>query len=327
MSELSKVYVRTMPPLNDVPNSDNLLFGEMNGLTFIVNRHDGVKPGETFILIPYDIIVPDREEFGFVRGQRIKPMRLRGVFSMAVCLPNVWNFPDGADVTEALGFVKWEPAECRDDGITLQNGINGREIAAPFFLPKYDIENLRAHHKEFVLGEYVYLSEKIHGENMAIAYFDDKMWVRSRSRWIEEGENKWWQTAHQYDWSFLKDHQNLVLFGEKYGNVKGYRYDCTNGSQKIAIFDVFDRHNNSFFPIDNFLAFTAQHGIITPPTLYRGPWQGIEQYRALAEENSTWGNHIREGYVARGDGLTGKFERRVWKWVSERYLLDNNKRK
>jgi RNA ligase (TIGR02306 family) len=325
MSELSRVFVRRITGLRDHPSADRLWIGEIDGLTFITSKIDGTKEGDLALVVPYEMECPNLPEIGeFIRGKRVKPMRLRGIFSMAVLLPNCWNFDEGFDATDVLKFTKWEPFQNTDDGVELQNSGNGQQIRAPFELLHYDINNLRKYHKEFNLGENVLIQEKIHGENTALCWHEDQLKVRSRTRWIQDGPNKWYEAARLYDWSFLKEYPNLVLFGEKYGNVNKYRYDC-KGDQRIAIFDVYDWVNRRFFTINEFLDFTTKYDIVIAPILYKGEWQGIDTYKAMAEENSTWGGHIREGFVVRGEGVTDKFERRIWKFVSERYLLANNK--
>lgn len=680
MSEFSRVYVRRVPKLTQVEGTDFLMFGQVDGLNFLVHKIDGAKEGELAIVVPFDMVVPNEDRFPeFVRGQRIRPKKLRGVVSMCVLLPAM-GYSEDDDVTEELGFIKWEPP-AEDDGITIQNGFSGREIKGPFELLKYDIESLARYHTEFKEGEDVLYMEKIegcvhgntnirmgdgssktissikvgdevlgydtnknivqtkvlaiqsgrsnkewrrisfkkdgiglkggtksitctnnheffngykyisaerlnigdkvmclkyrldlcqvqksillgkllgdgnlrilprneyttanirfghsivqkdyiewtinalgaitnkepthgtsghgsemlsittvtsseiyeqfkdmvvdgkkifpstkindldiisiaywymddgslehtdsqedrvrfstcsfddqsisnlimglgrfgivskkkeysgypyiiinaensdkmfslispyippsmqyklpekyrgntgwipktridryishvipqtikniektpkyrefdiqtetgnffangllaHNSNIATTFYNNKFWVKSRNRWIEEGDSMWWTSIRKYDWEFLRDHPGLVVFGELYGGFPHFRYDCKDGEQKICAFDIYDATNRKFFLIDEFLDFTDRHNIITAPTLARGPWQGIEHCRGWAEAKPVLGGDIREGFVVRSDQLTSKWERKIFKLHSNKWLIHRGK--
>lgn len=335
MSSLSKVIVTKISNLKKHPDADLLLIGEFDGMSFIVNKNDTCE-GDLRCIVPFDMICPNEEWVGeFIRGQRVKPMRLRGIFSMAVCLPLPQGFEayEGEDVTEKLGFTKWIPPEERDDypdGVQLNNSFSGNSCSAPsgLVLSKYDLESLRKYHGEFSFGEPVIITEKLEGENISIVYWEDKLHVKSRNRWIVEGDNKWWAAVLQYDWSWLKDNPGLVAIGEKYGNVNKFRYDCVNGEQRIRLFDVYDSVNGRFLNWDSFTTDLKKY-IDPVPVLYKGPWLGLDQHKELAEGQSTIGNHIKEGFVVQPviERQTNKFERVKFKLHGESYLIAKGKLK
>lgn len=329
MSEMSRVFVKRIPKLEKHPDADLLLVGEIDGMPFIVNK-EFTKEGDLRAFVPFDIICPNVEWIEEIfRGKKVKPCRLRGVFSMAVCLPlSAEDFQEEEDVTERLGFIKWEPKESLEDGVQLENGYDGsREKGPSLFVPKYDIESLRKYHHNFVEGEMVAGHEKIDGENIAIVYWEDRFWVRSRNWWKADGENKWWETFRKYEWAALKENPGLVLFGEKYGNVKSFRYDCKGGEQKIVYFDLWDTHKNEYVSVEDSRWVLGDNSPKEAPLLYYGPWRGIEEMKPLTKGNSLLGGNMKEGIVVRpvGERKDYRHNRIIYKLHGEEYLIKKGK--
>lgn len=336
MSSLSRATVFRVEKLRKHENADSLMVGEFEGCPYIVNMND-TKNGDLRIFLPFDIKVPDDEKFPeFVRGKRIRPMKLRGVFSMAACIPipEGCEASEGDDVTESLGFTKWEPEFHEEkDGVELQSTGSGRECSGPsgITLSKYDLESLRKYHKEFSEGESVIITEKLEGENISVTYWDGRLHVKSRNRWIIEGDNKWWNAVRNYDWQFLVDNPGLVAIGEKYGNVNKFRYDCVKGEEKIRLFDIYDANRGIFLNDTDWkiklLFYKNVAGFV--PELYKGSWLGLDGHKMLAEGKSLIGENIREGFVVQPviERKTQRFERVKYKLHSESYLLMKGKLK
>jgi RNA ligase (TIGR02306 family) len=338
MSSLSQATVFRVSGLTKHENADQLMRGEFEGCPYIVNMNN-TKDGDLRIFVPFDVIPPDEGWVPeFTRGKRVRPVRLRGIFSMAVCLPlpeGDWH--EGEDVTDKLGFTKWIPPEERDDlpdGIQVQNSKSGYSCGGPsgINLYKYDLESLRKYHSDFTEGEMVVISEKLEGENISVVYWNDKLHVRSRNRWIAEGDNKWWNAVRKYDWDFLCDNPGLVAQGEKYGNVNKFRYDCVGGEEKIRLFDMYNSVLRYYLNWEDFYDFNNMFGLDVDryvPIIYRGPWLGIDQHKHLAEGKSSIGENIREGFVVQPivEKQTHRFQRIKFKLHGEQYLLAKGKMK
>lgn len=319
MSSLSRATVFRVSGLTKHENADSLSVGDFEGCPYIVNSND-TKNGDLRIFLPFDIKCPSLDWVPeFVRGQRIRPIRLRGVFSMAAVIPvPEGEFAEGEDVTERLGFVKYEPGITETkDGIVVdtKNGIQCRGPEG-LQLPYYDIESLRKYHCEFFEGERVIIQEKIEGENLCVVYWQDQLHVRSRNNWYADGDNKWWNAVRKYDWSWLSKYPGIAVFAEKYGNVNKFRYDCANGEQRIRMFDMYDAVNRRFLPYGDMILKTVFGcTILYAPVLYDGPWLGLPEHKPLAEGKSTFGDNIREGFVVR------PFENRFYGRHSERLIM------
>lgn len=70
------------------PNADKLDLAKVLGYTCIVAK-DEFKVGDAVVLIQPDTLLPDKPWAAFFkkRGDRVKAMRLRGVFSFGIILP------------------------------------------------------------------------------------------------------------------------------------------------------------------------------------------------------------------------------------------------
>src|SRR5262249_27544345 len=99
---------------------------------WVVAKKGEFKPGDNVVYCEIDSLLPERPEFEFLRancfkpaivngdeviqraGFRIKTVKLRGQVSQGICfplsiLPGGSDLDIGADVTDQLGIVKYEP--------------------------------------------------------------------------------------------------------------------------------------------------------------------------------------------------------------------------
>ena len=87
----------------------------MQGWQVIVQKGE-FKPGDLCVYIEIDSVLPERDEFEFLRSKdfRIKTMKMAGVVSQGICFP-LTILPEyspcqlGDDVTEILGIKQYEP--------------------------------------------------------------------------------------------------------------------------------------------------------------------------------------------------------------------------
>jgi RNA ligase (TIGR02306 family) len=302
MSSFSTVSLSKIEKLEKHPDADALDIVEVDGCPAIVKRGE-FKAGEYVVYVPFDMIIPDSEEFDeMFRKRRVKPVRLRGIFSMAIVLKNKWGFKEGDDIGAALGIEKWEPAA--EKFVNLKIGKPFDEATPPpgISVGKYDLESLRKYHNKFELGEEVVITEKIHGTNAKFVFVDGKLHVGSRSHWLkEENGGIYWEIAKRYELADkLRGYSKMVLFGEIYGQVqKGYTYGVPKGNTLFAAFDLYNGFTNDFLSWDSFCNFSKISGIPSTPFIYRGPWLGFEAHAEMAEGESLYGGNIREGFVVK----------------------------
>lgn len=184
----------------DHPNADRLTIVKIGGFNCIANKlEDGTwryDAGDPVVYIPEAAVVPDwlLKKMGFwddengkgglagSRGNRVKAMKLRGIFSQGILMPvepcmdydengtvlvateltNDSNGSDprsllqvGDDVAELLGITKYEP--------TIPTSMSGQVYNTFGKTLSFDVENIQKYPDVFVDGEMVNVTEKLHG--------------------------------------------------------------------------------------------------------------------------------------------------------------------
>jgi len=96
------------------PNADKLELAKVLGYTCIVEKGK-YKAGDAVVLIQPDTVLPDEPwaEMFKKRGNRVRAMKLRGVFSFGIVMPiSTWftsNIPVvGDEVSDLIGVTKYE---------------------------------------------------------------------------------------------------------------------------------------------------------------------------------------------------------------------------
>jgi hypothetical protein len=344
MSEFH-VQVNTIKNVQKHPNADTLSTAEINGYPVIFKTGD-FNEGELAVHIPVDSIVPDKPEWAFLDGHfRIKAKKLRGVFSMGLVIKPKSCWMLGQNVQKELGIIKYDPEPefvsklpkpkkgwrrllwriKKFFGLIPNEGQNEKD---PGFIPVYtDIEGYRKFKDVLEEGEEVVLTEKIHGQNYRIAHSHGRFWVGSHKMFKRKSKNnKWWIPVIQDNLEErLKDYEDLVFFGEIYGNVQDLNYGLKG--VKIAFFDIYDIKLGRYLDYDAFKELCDKLKLDTVPVLYRGKWS--KDLLKLAEGQTTLpnANHIREGFVVRPvkERWLYSFGRVILKMVGEGYLLRKQK--
>src|SRR4051812_30954836 len=198
--------IQTVNAVEPIPGADAIEKIRVLGWWVVVKKGEH-KPGDKLVYCEIDSLLPERPEFEFLRansfkpaqidpagatvlpaGFRIKTVRLRGQVSQGICSPLSLLPPgaptdEGADVTEALGILKWEPP--------LPVGMGGK-VKGPFpgFLPKTD--ETRVQVLEPVLernrGKLFYVTEKLDGTSFTAFIRQGEFGICSRNLWMDEAD-------------------------------------------------------------------------------------------------------------------------------------------
>lgn len=278
-------------------------------------------------LVTKDRIIGPKYAIGAVpeKYRRIKAKKIRGRYSQGMLvsfescvLRNESPTPVvGDSITETLGLKKWEEEE--EDNIPnakKSRGANAEKAPQGWSIPYYDIEGLRKYIECLGANEEIVLTEKVHGSNAAFCYDGERLWVKSRNFYKKMDEDDpWWDVAIRYGLAEkLAKYPMHVFFGELYGTVKGFRYDCEivagQMHSKIRFFDIWDAKAMRYLDYDPFVAMVTELGLDLMPELYRGIWTGKDEMYPYAEGLTTLGGkHIREGFVLRT--ITERYEPRL----------------
>lgn len=186
---IAEVVVYT---LEKHPNADLLSIAKVFGWECVIKSSDFEDNYQNLgVYIPSDMVAnKDHPLLGFLEGKRIKPIRLRKVFSQGVLLPlkkvvetyNLSYIPKiGDDLSELLQVKRWENLD-EIKGL-LKTTKQSAEVPRPDFLSKYtDIENYNNYPNILQEGEEVIITEKIDGSCSTYSIIDNKFYICSRNR-------------------------------------------------------------------------------------------------------------------------------------------------
>lgn len=204
MRKLASIQV--VNAVEPIPNADAIERIRVLGWWVVAKRGEH-QPGDKLVYCEIDSLLPERPEFEFLRassfrpaifdgdkqgqpaGFRIKTVRLRGQVSQGICFPLAVLPPDaptneGADVTDLLGIVKYEPPA--------PVGMSGRVRGGfPGFLSKTDeirvqvLEGALSRHR----GKRFFMTEKLDGTSFTAFLRDEQFGICSRNLWMDETDD------------------------------------------------------------------------------------------------------------------------------------------
>jgi len=333
MAEFSCPVVR-IGKIEKHPNADSLSITEVEGCPVIFKTGD-FQEGDTAVYVPIESVVHQQSEGGklmpwlewkYDGTSRIKAKKLRGVFSMGVLVkppyveanddnPSLggWNLLEvpGENAAPHLGITKWVEPE--------PTNTRGQDEQAPqgFQIPVYDLEAFRKYKDLFRPGEYVAITEKVHGCNARFAFLNGSLQVGSHNRWKRRPlpgmelpkSDVWWKYAlgpGERDIRTLEQRLNhpdivdkLCFYGEVYGQVQDLKYNVPAGV-RCVMFDILNLKTQKWLDYPDFLAVCSFLNLPFVPNLYYGQYDEKKVFE-LAEGLSELGDGkcIREGVVIR----------------------------
>lgn len=250
--------------------------------------------------VPPDTLVPvDRPEFSFLAKDakqgfyRVKGKKIRGVLSFGLLVPVPDGSKIGDDLTEYFGAKHYDPYEAAMRSNKGVKGLSdGEACKGPsIYCPKYDLDNGRKYGNRLE-NKYVWIEEKVNGENWFGINLDGTINVRSRTIWKKEypsipditkeqllGNNpeitqerideilgkleakrkhpqksKWWKALDDTPGlkQFLLENPNIGVFGELVNTKGGFDYGIPNGQVRVFPFDLMRMDGSFYSSIDRY---------------------------------------------------------------------------
>jgi len=333
--------IREITDIRPIEGADMIELASVGGWNVVVAKNVGHKIGDKVVYCEIDSFLPIREEFEFLRkssykkmddqeGFRLKTIKLRGQVSQGLILPisvvpiaqfaTGHDLPEGLDVTEMLGIVKYEPPIPAELSGKVKGGF-------PSFLRKTDeerIQNLVKEYEEYKLTSkhQFYMTEKLDGSSATFYMNDGVFGVCSRNLELLETEgNTFWKVARELDLeNKFKDKGNICLQGELIGEgIQGNPYKIKG--QTVHFFNGFDIDTQTRMGINDFLILLDELELVSVPVLdvaFLLP-DTVEGMLKLAEDKSRLNKLTeREGVVVRSLDNTISF-----KAISNKFLLKN----
>ena len=361
----SVAYVGKVGVPTQIQGADNIELVSVNGWMAITKKGE-YQEGDLVVVATTDAVIPQMLSDGINvtnylrKGQRVRTIKLRGVYSECLIIP-IGFIPEkyryeGSDCMELLEIFKYEPPV---KTITLES--NGRKVRYhqnPNFHIYYKFPNQKNVPDMFTEEDEVVITRKLHGTNARygivrkkkLSLFDrvkllfGRKWAEFEyvygSHNVEKGSdsqgfydtNVWEEVAKKYDirsrlWGHVKDTFNpddlsegLIIYGEIYGQGLQKNYDYGMMEIKFAGFDV--EVDGKYERYNSELAHFECLDLPKVELLYRGYWNK-ETQDSYVFNNFIKGTKVpHEGIVVKD--VSGD-RRKVSKVINPDYLIYGEK--
>ena len=267
MENLNSVcYVGRIGEIRPIEGADNIELAIVNGWHAITKKGE-YKVNDLVVVATTDAVIPQELSdsmgvTGYLRkGQRVRTVKLRGVYSECLLIPFKYlepkslvnNVEEGHDMMGILGITKYEPPVKM-----IEMSVGGRKIKYhqnPNFHVYYKFPNLKNVPELFTEEDEVVITRKLHGTNARYGIVRKKkvsLWDRVRkffgNEWVEfeyvhgshnveKGSDSqgfystdvWRTIADEYEikdklWKYVKKYYRPELLGNGiviYGEIYG----------------------------------------------------------------------------------------------------------
>jgi RNA ligase (TIGR02306 family) len=367
MENLNSVcYVGRIGEIRPIEGADNIELAIVNDWHAITKKGQ-YTVGDQVIVATTDAVIPltisdEMGVTGYLRkGQRVRTVKLRGVYSECLILPMdllvfVDKIQDGEDMMELLGIVKYEPPVKM-----VEMSVGGRKFKYhqnPNFHVYHKFPNLKNAPEMFNEEDIVTVTRKLHGTNARygivrkkklsildhVKKFFGAKWVGYEyvygSHNVEKGSDSqgfystdvWGTIADSYMiksklWNFVKTFNSPDLLGDGliiYGEIYGHGIQKNyNYGLETIMFAGFDvEMDGKYLPYHDEKNIFESLDLPRVEVLYMGPWSKEEQ------DKHVFGNMIEgtkvphEGVVVKS--VTGD-RYKVGKVINPDYLIYGEK--
>ena len=345
--ERNLATIRRIKEIKPIEGADAIELAVVDGWQVVVAKNVGHQVGDLVVYCEIDSFLPIEPEFEFLRkssykkmgdqeGFRLKTIKLRGQISQGLILPysvipiaqfaTAADLPEGMDVSEMLGIVKYEPPIPAH----LAGKVKG---SFPSFLRKTDeerIQNLEKEYAEwtFSSNHQFYATEKLDGSSFTCYIKNGEFGVCSRNMdLLETEDNTFWAVARKLDLenklrSFGK---NICFQGEMVGSgIQGNHYNMKD--QTVFFYNIFLIDEREYVGYDEFRNMLFDLDLACVPVLsypFNFPADSVAALPTVsallrsAEGKSVLNDKVeREGLVIRSMDRTISF-----KAISNKFLL------
>ena len=196
----SVCYVARIGELIPIPGADNIEVALAGGWQAIIKKGE-YKVDDLVVVATTDAVIPEdlSDAIGVTnylrKGQRVRTIKLRGMYSECLIIPITYvqgvKRVEGIDVMDMLGIFKYEPPAVQ---IQLASGKKIRYQKNPNFHVYHKFPNLKNVPGMFTEEDNVQITRKMHGTNarygivkkLKLSFWDRvKKFFRLADEWIE----------------------------------------------------------------------------------------------------------------------------------------------
>ena len=200
----SVCYVARINEIKPIPGADNIEQAVVGGWNCIIQKGQ-YEVDDLVIVTTTDAVIPKElsdamNVTNYLRkGQRVRTVKLRGVYSECLIIPFMYaeklthpkaKWAEGADMMNLLGIFKWEPP------VRVIQTSSGRKVKYkdnPNFHVYHKFPNLKNVQGMFTSEDMVEITRKIHGTNARygivkkhkISFWDKVKKFFTNNPWIE----------------------------------------------------------------------------------------------------------------------------------------------
>ena len=359
----SVAYVGIIGSVSEIPGADNIELVTVGGWNAITKKGE-YNVDDLVVVATTDAVIPQKLSDGLGvtnylrKGQRVRTVKLRGVYSECLLIP-ITFVPEkyryeGSDCMELLEIFKYEPPA---KVITLVSGERKMKYHQnPNFHIYYKFPNQKNVPDMFTEEDMVVITRKLHGTNARYGIVRKKtlsLWDRVRllfgNQWagfeyvygshsVEKGSESqgfystdvWGDVARKYDirnrlWEHVKNtydylESGFIVYGEIYGAGIQKNYDYGLTDIKFASFDVEVDGKYEGYPAE-----VAHFDVMDLPkveNLYWGRWNKEKQDKFVFNNNIKGTKVPHEGVIVKD--VSGD-RRKVSKVINPDYLIYGEK--
>jgi RNA ligase (TIGR02306 family) len=170
----SVCFVAKIDEIKEIPGADNIEQAIIGGWNCIIQKGQYAEGG-LVVVATTDAVIPQElsdklNVTNYLRkGQRVRTVKLRGVYSECLIIPLLFipkgkinTYTNGKDMMEIMGIFKYEPSV---RVVQLGGGRKVRYQDNPNFHVYYKFPNLKNVPNMFTADDVVEITRKIHGTN------------------------------------------------------------------------------------------------------------------------------------------------------------------
>jgi len=363
----SFAYVGKIGSVVEIPNADNIELVTVGGWNAITKKGE-YQVGNKVVVATTDAVIPQQlsdlmEVTNYLRkGQRVRTVKLRGVYSECLLIPFKYlapkslenNVNEGHDMMGILGITKYEPPVK-----TVQLSVGGRKVKYhqnPNFHVYYKFPNQKNVPEMFNDEDEVVITRKLHGTNARFGIVRKKklsLWDRVKmffgNQWVgfdyicgshnvEKGADSqgfystdvWDDVAKKYKireklWDHVKDTYEYLENGViVYGEIygAGIQKNYDYGLTDIKFVGFDVEVDGKYEPYDKEVTHFECMDLPQVELLYRGNWNKEEQDKYVFDNFIDGTKVPHEGIVVKS--VTGD-RRKVSKVINPSYLIYGEK--
>jgi RNA ligase (TIGR02306 family) len=199
----SVCFVARINEIKEIPNADNIEQAIIRGWSCIIQKGQYSEGGLVVVatvdaVIPQDLSDAINVTNYLRKGQRIRTVKLRGVYSECLIIPlkyipkgNINTYTEGKDMMDVMSIFKYEPPIRQ---IQLSGGRKIKYKDNPNFKVYYKFPNAKNVNGMFTEENYVQITRKLHGtsarygiiKKTKLSFIDKvKKFFRLADEWID----------------------------------------------------------------------------------------------------------------------------------------------